>query len=136
MRLRTTAGNDCAFALRQLSGRIAHQTSGISNRRKQAGTRNAVSNGDVAAAIHRNASHPAMVRIGGIGSLLEDLRRRTARIPDFVPANSGLVCSRIYSMRSDQRFVISKITISKTEHQAIADPIELFGCTRLWNAIA
>ena len=68
--------------------------------------------------VHRDASHPTIIGIRRVSTLLENCWRR-ARRPDFVPANAD-AGARGHAVINDQRFVIAKIPIRKPIHETIA----------------
>src|SRR5207248_7357693 len=59
---------------------------------------------NIAIRVHRGASHPAMIGVGGEGSLLINYKRTSWQIPtQFVIADPRMVVPRVY--RSEERRV-------------------------------
>jgi len=86
------AGNQCRFALWQGPQRVANQTTGVENRRRDRAARHAVADRDVARLVHCNAPHPAAVAARRVGSLLIN-RGRIRQPPNLVPTNGTLVAT-------------------------------------------
>ena len=70
-------------------------------------------------------------RGAGVGALLDE-RRRRAGIPQFVPADAGLVRGGVDGVIEDQRFVIAEIAVGDAVHEAVGNAVQpvVDGCVR------
>ena len=75
-----------------------------------AATGNTKAQRHVALLVHRDTSHPAEVRVRRVSALLEDSRRCAGRA-NLVPTHTD-ARSRRYTMVEDQRFMVTKVSIS------------------------
>src|SRR5205085_2118380 len=73
--------------------------------------------------IYGNAAHPAGIRIGSIGALLENRWISGGVETQLVPTHTnGAICSD--RVIDDERFVIAKVPVGEPEHHAIPQRIE------------
>jgi len=113
-----------SFALRQAICGIVSKPPGVSNLREDAATRGTEAENHIAVLIHRYAAHPTPGRIWLVGALLKENRCRRYRTY-FKPANAcNTACTN--GKVSHGGFVpITEFSIAQSEHQAIADAIEI-----------
>lgn len=112
------AADDQTFSLVHNSGRTRRKPSGITDLRMEAAAGGAVTERHVAGLVHRDTSHPAIIRIRRISALLEN-RWRRAGSPNFVPTHTD-ARARSHAVTNHERFVITKIAIVEAVHQPIA----------------
>src|SRR5205823_1689750 len=96
--------------------------------------RHAVTESNVAFAVHRYTAHPAVIPVGGVGALLVD-RGRAVRVSYLVPADPGLIATHIYRMVDHHRFVVSEVAVREPIHQAVGERVKPLGCGGLGNAV-
>ena len=125
-RLRAGAGDQGCFSLAQRAQRIRSQAPGIANCRIHGRTGNAVAHRHIALAVHCQAAHPAVIRIGLVSALLVDAGG-AIRVADFVPADAGHTASS-HRVGGPQRFGAAAVAILDLHHQAVAQCVHLL-CT-------
>ena len=130
--LRTGAVDNRCLTLWQGSELVAAQTAGVVDFRMNRAAGNAEAHTNVACRVHRDARHPAVIRVGGIRALLVHNRAR-AWTADFIPAHARLRTG-VDGVVSYQRFVVSEVAVRKAVHQTVAERVQLGGRAGLRDA--
>src|SRR5712692_8638481 len=123
--------DDTALAF-QRAGWIPWHAARVANRRVDRVARCAVTNGNVAGAVHRDAAHPPKHVTRCVSALLIDdwiLVRPQLVPPHSMPAvdDDGMI--------HDQCFVIAEIAVREPKHRAVPDGLEWSARTGLWNGV-
>src|SRR5262249_30748040 len=111
---------------RSLGAQLAQRVTGCSYRVTDGwisgAARYAISERDIANVIHCDASHPSILAVRRICPLLIH-KRCSAWVAQLVPAHADSTGSgdRVVD---DERFVVTKISIRETIHQAIAERVQ------------
>ncbi|HAF14621.1 MAG TPA: hypothetical protein DCK99_13175 [Blastocatellia bacterium] len=114
------------LTLGQNVDRIGRQTPGIADLRIERRARSTEANGQISLAVHRRTSHPAPGGVRLVGAFLKDTDRSSGHIAQLEPAHAcHPACAD--GVIADHRFVVAKIPISQTEHQAVPNAIEFVG---------
>jgi len=111
-------------ALTKRIDRIRGQARGVTDLRVKGRTGGTEADRDVALSVHGGATHPAPGGIGLICALLKHGHRSIGNVAQLEPADTcDPVCAD--GVIADDRFVVAEIPVTQSEHQTIADAIEV-----------
>jgi hypothetical protein len=119
-----------SFALGESIDGIGRQPAGVADLWINRGTRRAKAEGEITVLIHRRAAHPSRGRVRLVSALLKQ-RWRGCHRAQLKPANTGDAAGTDRKIAHDGFVAIAELPIGGSEHQAIADPVQLVGRSSL-----
>src|SRR2546422_9435589 len=137
--LRASSLKNAPLALKT-SQWVRRHASRKADRRVHAGTRDAVTDRDIANLVHRGTPHPAGTRVRRVRPLLVH-NGCAVRVAYLIPSHGRdsrcvvrPLTAGVHGVVDDQRLVVAKVPVGQSVHQPIANRVELLAGPRLRDA--